>query len=333
MTGPSIAVFGAGLVGARHVVQAAEQANLAAVVDPSPAAAALAAKYGAPHFDDPMACLDAMQPDGVVIATPNALHADHALPCLARGIPVLIEKPIADTLANADRIVEASARHYVPVLVGHHRRHNPIIEQAKATIAEGALGDIVAVAGQFWLYKPDDYFDVGWRTRAGGGPIMINCIHDIDLLRYLVGEVDEIRAMRSSAQRGQAVEDTAAILIRFASGALGTFSVSDTVVAPWSWELSSGENPMYPHLPESCYRIGGTKAGLSLSDLRLWQHDGPRSWWSPMTQEQITVHAQDAFVRQFSHFIAVIGGTEPRVSASEGRASLAATLRCLAGAG
>lgn len=327
---PKIAVFGAGLVGARHVQEATRQAALCAIADPSPKAAELAQRHGVPHFHQPAECLEACAPDGVVIATPNALHADHAALCAVRGIPMLIEKPIADTLPNADRIVAGSQARGVPVLVGHHRRHNPIIERAKALIDSGALGDIVAVTGQFWLCKPDDYFDVGWRKAPGGGPILINCIHDLDLMRHLVGDIADIRAMRSSAQRGTAVEDTAAVLIRFANGALGTFSVSDTISAPWSWEMTSGENPVYPHHPESCYRIGGTQGALSLPDLRLWAHPGLRSWWEPIEAETHAVEPGDAFARQFAHFLDVIGGAAPRVSAAEGRASLAATLKCLA---
>ncbi|MEM6760262.1 MAG: Gfo/Idh/MocA family oxidoreductase [Pseudomonadota bacterium] len=326
MTSPAIAVFGAGLVGARHVAQTATQARLAAIIDPAPAARDLAAQHDVPWFADPAAYLNTQTPDGVVISTPNALHADHAVVCLTRRIPCLIEKPIAATVAAATRIVDASAQHETLVLVGHHRRHNPIIARAKAIIDTGTLGDITAVTGQFWLYKPDDYFDAPWRTQPGGGPTMINCIHDIDLMRHLVGEITDLHALRSHARRGHAVEDTAALSMRFANGALGSFSISDTVAAPWSWEMTSAENPVYPHVAESCYRIGGTHGSLSLPDLTLWRHDGPRSWWEPISGGVQTVTSADAFARQFRHFLDVIAGADPAVPATEGRASLAATL-------
>ena len=326
MTKPKIAVFGAGLVGARHVAEAARQAELCAIVDPSDAAQALAGQHAVPWFDDPAACLAEVKPDGVVIATPNHLHGDHAVLCLEAGIPVLIEKPIADTLANADRIVAASEAADVPVLVGHHRRHNPIIQRAKAIVEAGELGDVVAVTGQFWLYKPDDYFEATWRKAPGAGPMLINCIHDVDLMRYLCGEITAVQAMRSNVRRGNDVEDTAAVIMRFGSGALGTFAVSDTVVAPWSWEMTTGENPIYPHLNESCYRIGGTQKSLSIPDLTLWSHIGERSWWSEMTQSVAAVDRADAFVVQFSHFCDVIGGASPLVSAQEGRESLRSVL-------
>lgn len=329
MNNPKIAVCGAGLVGARHVAQAAEQATLCAIIDPSPAAQELAKKYSVPCFSDLQNALSETRPDGVVIATPNHLHADQAIACLDQSIPVLIEKPIADGIENADRIVEAQERTGVPVLIGHHRRHNPIIQKAKSIIDSGALGDIVAVTGQFWLYKPDDYFDMEWRTRAGAGPLLINCIHDIDLLRHLCGEVVDLQAMRSSQQRGFEVEDTLALLLRFENGALGSFSVSDTVVAPWSWELTSGENSMYPKTAASCYRIGGTQQSLSIPDMQIWSHIGQRSWWSDIQSEPATVDNRDAFIAQFTHFLDVINGADPLVSASEGRASLDVVLRAL----
>ena len=158
---------------------------------------------------------------------------------------------------------------------------------------------------------------------------MINCIHDIDLMRHLVGDITDLQAMRSHARRGLAVEDTAAITLRFAGGALGSFSISDTVAAPWSWEMTSAENPIYPHVPGSCYRIGGTHGSLSLPDLTLWTHDGARSWWEPISGTRQDIPQADAFARQFTHFLDVIAGTAPAVSAAEGRASLAATLKVL----
>lgn len=329
MATPRIAIFGAGLVGRRHVAEAGARARLAAIVDPSEEAARLAAERGVPHFADAGTYLETDTPDGVVIATPNHLHLDHALACIERGIPVLIEKPIADTRESADRIVAASREKGVPVLVGHHRRHNPIVARAREVIDAGLLGDIVAVNGQFWLYKPPEYFEAAWRQGPGAGPTLINFIHDLDLLRYFCGEVDEVQAMRSNVQRGHGVEDTAAVMLRFANGALGTFTLSDTIAAPWSWEMTAGENPIYPHRPGRCYTIGGTRGSLSVPDLQLWTHDGPRSWWNPIEAETLKVEHDDAFARQFAHFIDVIGGAEPLVSAEEGRASLGVVLEVL----
>ena len=77
----------------------------------------------------------------------------------------------------------------------------------------------------------------------GAGPVLVNLIHDIDLLRFLCGPITSVRALMSNAVRRNPVEETAGILLGFASGAIGTVTVSDAVPAPWSWELTAGENP------------------------------------------------------------------------------------------
>ncbi|MCA1371958.1 gfo/Idh/MocA family oxidoreductase, partial [Bradyrhizobium sp. BRP14] len=127
------------------------------------------------------------------------------------------------------------------------------IKSAREAVTNGKLGQLTAVVGLWLLRKPDDYFEVAWRREAGGGPLLINLIHDIDNLRFICGEIVEVQALTSNKVRGFAVEDTAALLLRFANGALGTVTVSDATPAPWSWELSSGENPAYPRQDQPCY--------------------------------------------------------------------------------
>ena len=175
-----------------------------------------------------------------------------------------------------------------------------------------------------WVYKPNSYFSADWRTQPGAGPVFINLIHDVDLLRHLCGEIAGVRAVQSSRVRGHSVEDTAVALLEFASGALGTVSVSDTVAAPWSWELTAGENPHYPHIATGAYAIGGTEGALSVPDLTLYAHDGMPSWWNAMTVERLPAARADPLERQIDHFCEVIrGGVEPRVSGREGLATLA----------
>ena len=321
-----IALAGAGLVGRRHAeaLRHHPDAALCAIADPSPDAGADLDGGVARH-----AALDALlaaeRPDGVILATPNALHAEGALACIEAGVPVLVEKPIAPSVAEARAMVEAAARAGVPLLCGHHRRHAGAVREAARLIAAGRLGPLVALQASAWLIKPDDYFDVRWRREPGGGPILINLIHEVDLVMHLAGPVASVSAMASSATRGFAVEDTAAVALRFASGALGTLSVTDTVPAPWSWELTAGENPAYPRTGESYLRIGGTLAALELPSLALWESRGPRSWWSPMACER-GVHAADAdpFVRQIADFARVIReGGKPVCSGADGLLALA----------
>ena len=244
-----IAVAGAGLIGRRHIalIDASRDCVLAGIADPSPAAKDHAQARNTPWFADHRALLAEERPDGLIIASPNALHLRMALDCAEAGVPALIEKPVTDTVAAAQRLCRTIKRSGVPMLVGHHRRHNPIIKAARETVANRRLGRLTAIVGLWLLRKPDDYFEVAWRREQGGGPLLINLIHDIDNLRFVCGEIVEVQALTSNVVRGLAVEDNAALLLRFANGALGTVTVSDATPAPWSWELTSGENPTYPN--------------------------------------------------------------------------------------
>ncbi len=322
----AIALIGAGLIGRAHLdrLDASTDCACCAICDPTEAAKALAAERGLPWFPSPVEMLAAMRPDGAIIATPNALHVPNATECLEAGVPVLVEKPLAESVASAQRLVEAQARTGVTVLAGHHRRHNPIVKAARRLVREGRLGRIVAVSSLFLIRKPDDYFDVSWRREAGGGPVLINLIHDIDNLRFICGEIESVQAMTSNATRGFAVEDTAALIFRFANGALGTATVSDATPTPWSWELSSGENKAYPQRDGHCYLIAGSEGSLALPKLDLWSYEGKPGWWEPLRQETLAVAPVEPLAEQIRHFCAVIRGTEqPITNAADAARTLA----------
>src|SRR3954453_5811935 len=197
---PRIAVIGAGLIGRKHLGILKDDPALEAVglAGPSPPGETYARENGFAYFKDAEALLDKTKPDGVIIANPNALHRETALLCIARKIPAIVEKPVADTITDALAIVEAAAKANVPVLTGHHRRHNPIMQAARDFVASGALGKVVTTNGTWLHRKPDDYFDVTWRRQTGGGPILINAIHDIDCLRMVVGEIETVQATAAS---------------------------------------------------------------------------------------------------------------------------------------
>jgi predicted dehydrogenase len=278
--------------------------------------------------------LDAVRPDGAIVVTPNRLHVAHGLLCIERGIPVLVEKPVAETPEGGEQLAASAERADVPVLVGHHRRHNPILETARDVVASGRLGRIVA-ANLTWLArKPDSYFDVTWRREPGGGPVLINMIHEIDALRFVLGEIVAVRAMSANAARGFPVEDTAAIIVRFASGAFGTVLLSDATEMPWNWELTSRENPIYPRQPAECGVIAGTEGSLSIPGLELWSHaERPgteRGWTASMVRGRLPFTPDDAYRRQLRHFGCMIRREEmPRVSARDATNTLAVCLAIL----
>jgi predicted dehydrogenase len=144
--------------------------------------------------------------------------------------------------------------------------------------------------------------------------------------RFICGELASVQAMTSNAVRGFEVEDSAVILLRFESGALGTLTVSDAAVAPWNWELTSGENPFYPQNAENCYLVAGAKGAVSVPKLELWRYAGGKAGWSePLVRETIEVGTIDPLVRQLQHFCRLVRGDEcPRVTGADGVKTLSA---------
>lgn len=324
-----IAVIGAGAIGRMHIETAlrSPHVTLAAIADPTESAAQLARQLNVPWHADHRDMLANGAAQAVIVATPNASHADIGMHCIERRLPVLVEKPVADTLANAQRLCAAAAAANVPLMVGHQRRHNPILRRARDLVDKGALGrPVSATAMATWL-KPDAYFDLDWRRRPGGGPVLINLIHDIDLLRFLLGEVVSVQATTSNAIRGFEVEDTAAVLLRFENGALGTISVTDAAVAPWNWDLAAGEAAHYPRQDVDSHFLSGTEGSLTLPRLNLWRYREARGWREPLTQERTAVHAGDPYAEQLRHLRAVAEGTEtPVCSGLDGLRTLQTTL-------
>jgi predicted dehydrogenase len=329
-----IAVAGAGLIGKRHIEMAAkaERGQLCAIVDPAPAAQAIADQYGVPFYTSLDELFKRDRPDGVVLATPNQMHLAHALECIAASIPTLVEKPVAHSLEAGIRLCEAAEAARVPILVGHHRRHSAVMAKAVEIIQSGVLGKVVAVVGTVLFYKAENegYFEgaFSWRREPGGGPILLNMIHEIGNLRSLCGEIVAVQAFTSHATRGFPVEDTASISLRFASGALGTFMLSDTAASDHSWEQTSGEDPRYAKShtdDDDCYHVAGTFGSLSIPTMRLSRYASAseQSWHKPLQKTTIALEAADPLARQIDHFADVIQGrAQPFVSARDGLQNL-----------
>jgi predicted dehydrogenase len=328
----TVAVIGAGVIGRTHIetIAKSDVARLAAVVDPTDAGKALAASFGVPWFADHAGLIAGKVCDAAIIATPNAMHLSHALDFIAAKIPVLVEKPITATVSDAQAITDAATKADVPVLVGHHRRHNPIIAWAREVIGSGVLGRLTTATILYTFLKPAPYFDLAWRRDpAAGGPVLINLIHEIDLVRHLLGEIDSLQALTSNAVRGFAVEDSVAVMIRMVSGALVTISMSDAVTAPWSWDLAVQESPIYPPQPRplQTHFISGTEGSISLPDCTHWSYKGEKSWFAPITPEALNITSDNPYVLQLAHFCQVVRGeAAPLCSAADGLATLAATL-------
>lgn len=322
----NIALIGAGKIGKQHIEAIARSEtnmSLCAIVDPDERARTFAANIDVPWFSSIDGLLASGPPHGAIIATPNQMHVANGLECLKVGCPILVEKPIASTSDQAKSLIDAEAEFATPILVGHHRRHSPILQIAKSMIDDGEIGDLVAIQSSSCFMKPDEYFAPDWRRAKGAGPTLTNAIHDIDVLRFLCGEIELVSAMSSNYMRRFETEDTLVANMRFFSGALSTITVSDTAVSPWSWELTSGENPDYPQTQESCYRITGTKGAISLPDGRMWRHNGEDSWLSAMSAAHIPTEKPEPLISQMKHFAEVVTGSSvPLVSATDAMKTL-----------
>ena len=329
-----IAVIGAGLIGRRHIelINAHSSCQLVAISDTDPGCEALANKFEVPFYKKYEELLDEERPEGAIVATPTAQHVNVGLACTERAIVPLIEKPITVTLEEGRMLLESADRYGVPILVGHFRRFNPKIQRVRALVQNGDLGRLAAVNAIWCIKKPNDYFNITWRTQAGGGPVLINLIHEIDCLRYICGEIHSVYAATNSVIRNFEVEDSVSITLEFENGAMGSLIASDAVPSPWSYETTSFEKGNYFHTEENCFYFMGSKASLAFPKMELWHYaDTSGSGWNdPLTKEKLSVEDRDPLTDQLSHFYRVIKREEtPIISGKDGLRTLAATLAVL----
>ena len=322
----NISIVGTGLMGLQHIkaISKSKKANLHSIVDISDNAKKLSNKYKIPLYSDVSSLLKSNQLDAVIVATPNQLHEKHTISFLKKKIPVLLEKPISDNIKSAKKIIISSKKNKTPFLIGYHRRHNAIVSKVKTIIRSGKLGNSVSANVLCWLYKHKEYFKETWRISRGGGPLGINLVHDIDMICYLLGSIRYVQAFTTNKTRKHKVEDTATVSLIFESGALCTLNISDTIVAPWSYELTAGENPAYPVTNQSAYMIGGTKGSIQFPNLKYWFYKKERSWWNKIfLKSDINKKDDNTLVNQIDHFSdVVLKKVKPKVNGSDGLNSL-----------
>jgi len=325
-----IALIGAGVIGKRHLQAASslDGIELVAIADPFPAAKELARELSIPCFSDNTTMLGKCKPDGVIVATPTEHHLEPTLLSLDAGAHVLVEKPITATISEAEKVIDRSNSVQRHVLVGHQRRYYSQVHKAREIIYSGKLGKLVAISGQWNMRKHDSYYEPAWRKDWKAGPILTNLIHEIDSLRYICGDIESIMAESSNMVQGFDKEDVAALLLRFKSGALGSFVLSDQTHSPWSWERATGENAAFPKTEQNAIRFMGTEGSLDFPNLTLWNSpDQPAEWRTPIQPHTINQSFEDAYILQLKHFSEVITGKElPRITARDATESLRATV-------
>ena len=312
-----ILVVGGGLIGIRHVeaVQAHAGCVLVGLVDPDASMDA--------DFADMKNVVEPV--DGVIIATPTHLHSAHGIQAAQSGWHVLIEKPVADDLQGARRLETAVTHAKIGSLVGHHRRYHAPVQQLKQVIAEGMIGTVVAANVIWAMRKPDDYFEGNWRT-AGGSPVMINLVHDIDILRFVIGEISNTASIRGKGLRGKDRIESGAVALAFENGATGTISFADNAATPWGFEAGTGENPNIGTTHQDMMWIMGTKGAISFPSMTVWsgQHWGNAAQVRPIL---VTKNSVPPLTAQLDHFIDVMNGAPPLIDVADATRTLEIALK------
>ncbi|KAK6201146.1 putative oxidoreductase [Scheffersomyces amazonensis] len=337
-------VIGAGLIGPRHAdhIVSRPDCQLLAIVDHSAKGPLVSKQFNTRLFKNLTELFEFCEfnnegvtyPDAAIIATPNHTHVDLGLQLASKGIHLLVEKPLAPTAEDCKTLVDYCHSKNIHLLIGHHRRFNPYIITTKKNLKK--LGHLVAIQGTWTLCKPPSYFlEKPWRSslELGGGTLLINLIHDLDLLQYLLGPIEKVYAELLSKQRidrfdnhnnnispnsienSNLVDEGAALTLKFANGCCGTFICSDNVTSPFSFEVGTGENPTVPFNEEvhGFYRIFGSHGTISVPDMKLYHQkdnefeddyelinnsmsnnfDDARSWLKPIVTEQLKMDHEE----------------------------------------
>ncbi len=233
------ALLGAGMAGEHHVRALGKTTNakLVAVcdVDKNRAQAALDKhKAAAPIYPDLKALFAAEQIDVLHIATPSAYHTDAAMAAFENKINVICEKPLDITLERIDSMISAAKKAGVRLAGIFQNRWNPANRIVKSALEQGRFGSITWAAAFVLWYREAKYYQ-SWRGTKdvdGGGAIMNNSIHSIDLLQWLAGPVKSVSAMSARRMHQQLeVEDSLSATLLFENGALGTV-VGTTAMHP-----------------------------------------------------------------------------------------------------
>jgi predicted dehydrogenase len=264
--------------------------------------------------------------DGVIAALPNNLHLEVTKEVADRRINLLLEKPITCNVPDAEKIQEIVEKSQIKFMVGHHRRFSKQINRTKEAVKNGTLGDIIGVNVIWAAKKPDDYFTRSWRIdKEIGGPLLINTIHDVDDLRYIIGDIDMVQAYVTNEFRGNEVEDSGVINLRFKNGAIATIFLTDNSPSPWYYEACTQEYSFFYPSNFNCYFFFGKKASLAFPSMELFSYNKKfgEGWHKPFKRQNLPVNRFDVFEEELKHFCELIKGkVESRITAYDATETL-----------
>ncbi len=245
-----IGILGGGNISDTHARAARETPGVELVAywgrDPEKASG-MAARYGGRAYRDLDGFMRHRPMDAVLVGTPSGLHAEHARAAARQGLHVLVEKPLDVTTEHIDALVDECDRAGVKLGVIFQDRTAPHLVWLKSVLATGALGSAILVSARVKWHRPPEYYaGSGWRGRwalDGGGALMNQAIHSVDLLLWLLGDIARVYASTRTALHDIEVEDTAVACLEFAGGAIGTLEAATSAFPgfPRRVELTGSE--------------------------------------------------------------------------------------------
>jgi len=240
---PRVAVIGCGDVATVHfeALAAVPGAELVAVCDTDPGRRAAAEQaHGVPGHSDYATMLETVRPDVVHVCTPHNQHADPAITALQRGINVICEKPLASTMDDGERLAAAAAASTARIGICFQNRYNAAVQAMQGRLASGEFGAVLGgSATVMWHREAAYYASRPWRgtwAGGGGGLLMNQAIHTLDLLQWMMGEVTEVSGHAATRALGGVidVEDTAELALTHGNGMRSVFyaTLANTANAP-----------------------------------------------------------------------------------------------------
>lgn len=273
-----------------------------------------------PVFNDFKTMVIQQKPELVAIATESGKHAEIALFCIEHGINVIIEKPMAMSVEDAQRIIDESKKHSVKVCVCHQNRFNKAVVCTKRAIDEGRFGKLSHASICVRWNRGKDYYDQAkWRGtwEQDGGTLMNQCIHGIDLLLYLVGSPAKTiyGQTRQNFHPYLEAEDVGMAVVSFENGCIGTI---EGTVNTYPKNL---EETLYLFGEKGTVKIGGT----STNTIEHWAFNDSRDYddeCSKLFEQTSNVYGNGHTLLYSDMISAIQNNREPLVSATEGKKAL-----------
>lgn len=260
--------------------------------------------------------------DVVTIATESGYHAKHAIDCINKNTHVLVEKPMALSVQDAHNMIYLAKENNKKICVSHQNRFNPPIQKLRRAVEEGRFGKIMNGTARILWTRDDNYYkQASWRgtKELDGGTLMNQCIHNIDLLQWMMGsEVERIHAETNTFLRNIEMEDFGAILIRFKNGSIG---------------IVEGSACVYPKNLEETLSIFGEKGtvvigGLAVNEIKTWDFADERDYDKENYVKEVDNVYGSGHTPLYKDFIDAINeDREPLINGEEGKKAMEIVLK------